>query len=264
MWTRHRISLGLLGLSCFLLLSMVNGVAALLAVPTLLALLVTGRLVQTHSPWLQTFGHALFICLALALALHWLPGFEGIRLIDSAVFSEGALPYTLQLNLDKPLIGLWLALACPWVLVVRHRGLPASLLLILPVTLLACLGSAWALDRIAWAPKWPEGAWLWLLNNLLLVSLTEELLFRGYLQGGLQRLSGRPTLALWASAALFGMAHLGGGWQWACLAGTAGLGYGLAYRQGGLLAAVLCHFGLNLVHFVAFSYPALRLPEPCL
>jgi membrane protease YdiL (CAAX protease family) len=62
---------------------------------------------------------------------------------------------------------------------------------------------------VAWAPKWPDQAWLWLLNNLLLVSLTEELLFRGYIQGGLQRLFRHEGLALLAAALLFGLAHLG-------------------------------------------------------
>jgi hypothetical protein len=32
-------------------------------------------------------------------------------------------------------------------------------------------------------------AWMWLLNNLLLVTLVEEALFRGYIQGGLSRCS---------------------------------------------------------------------------
>ena len=93
-------------------------------------------------------------------------------------------------------------------------------------------------------------------NNLLLVSLVEEALFRGYLQGGLQRLIGaNPALA--ASALLFGLAHVGGGWAWVALATLAGAGYGLAWRHGGLPAALLAHFGLNLGHFALFTYPQL-------
>src|SRR5690606_4848503 len=102
--------------------------------------------------------------------------------------------------------------ACPWILMMRPQGLPVSLALILPLTVATCLGGAWALGLVAWAPKWPEQAWIWLLNNLLLVSLTEELLFRGYIQGGLQRLFNNQALALVTAALLFGLAHLGGGW----------------------------------------------------
>jgi uncharacterized protein len=41
------------------------------------------------------------------------------------------------------------------------------------------------------------------------------------------------------------------------LASLAGIGYGVAYRYGGLLAAVAAHFGLNLVHLGRFTYPML-------
>jgi membrane protease YdiL (CAAX protease family) len=112
---------------------------------------------------------------------------------------------------------------------------------------------------VGWSPKWPEQAGIWAVNNLLLVSLTEELLFRGYIQGGLQRCFRRlpyhDAVAILLASALFGMAHVGAGWEWALLAGMAGLGYGLAYRLGGLPAAVLTHFGLNLLHFSLLTYP---------
>ncbi|MHC6224830.1 lysostaphin resistance A-like protein [Pseudomonas sp. X10] len=251
----HWIGLTLLGFGYALALAF--GTLTLLAVPSLLALLGAGVLVRRQAHWQKSLGHGLFILLAIALALHWLPGFNGAKVIDKAVLSEGALPFTLYLNLDKPLIGVWLLLACPWILMMRPQGLPVSLALILPLTVATCLGGAWALGLVAWAPKWPEQAWIWLLNNLLLVSLTEELLFRGYIQGGLQRLFNNQALALVTAALLFGLAHLGGGWQWFYLASLAGLGYGLAYRYGGLAAAVLCHFGLNLAHFAGFSYPML-------
>ncbi len=40
-------------------------------------------------------------------------------------------------------------------------------------------------------------------------------------------------------------------------ASIAGVAYGLAYRQGGLLASVSAHFGLNLLHILLFTYPLL-------
>jgi membrane protease YdiL (CAAX protease family) len=33
------------------------------------------------------------------------------------------------------------------------------------------------------------------------------------------------------------------------------VGFGLAYRVGGLRAAMLTHFGLNLTQFLLFTYP---------
>jgi len=67
--------------------------------------------------------------------------------------------------------------------------------------------------------------------------------------------SGAGAGSLAAGAAIFGAAHLAAGWQWALLAGLAGLGYGLAYRRGGLGAAMLAHFLLNSLQFFLFTYP---------
>ncbi|PNB75779.1 CPBP family intramembrane metalloprotease [Pseudomonas sp. GW456-E7] len=207
-------------------------------------------------------GHGLFIILALALATHWWPGFHNGQVIAPQRFTDDAVPFSMYLNLDKPLIGFWLLLVCPWIVSRRSLRLflPSSAIALTLSAVLA-LGGALLLGVIAWAPKWPDQAWLWLLNNLLLVTLVEEALFRGYIQGGLSRclknLRHGENLALLLASLIFGLAHAGAGWQWVLLASLAGIGYGLAYRFGGLTAAVATHFGLNLLHFSLFTYPML-------
>ncbi|KJZ44920.1 MULTISPECIES: CPBP family intramembrane glutamic endopeptidase [Pseudomonas] len=226
-------------------------------------LLVAGAAVrQREIPFVRYLGHGLFIVLALALATHWLPGFYNGRGINPQRFTDDAVSFAMHLNLDKPLIGFWLLLVCPWI--VGRRSLRLSLYataLALTLSAVLALGGALLLGVIAWAPKWPDQAWLWLLNNLLLVTLVEEALFRGYIQGGLSRyLKDRPYgehLALLLASLVFGLAHIGAGWQWVLLATLAGVGYGLAYRFGGLGAAIASHFGLNLLHFGLFTYPML-------
>lgn len=208
-------------------------------------------------------GHAVFIALAAALALHLLPGFHNPRVIGPLRYTPDALPFSMYLNLDKPLAGFWLMLALPWIRAEREpRAAVWSAAIVLPCTALACLLLAWALGLVAWAPKMPASAPLWLLNNLLLVAFTEEALFRGYIQGGLGRLLRRvphgEILALCAASLLFGAAHLAGGWQFALVAACAGAGYGVAYRLGGLAAAVFVHTGLNAAHFFLFTYPMLQ------
>ncbi|WP_283190367.1 CPBP family intramembrane metalloprotease [Pseudomonas sp. PMCC200344] len=205
-------------------------------------------------------GHALFIVLALALAMHWLPGFYNGRAIDPQRFTDDAVPFSMYLNLDKSLIGFWLLLVCPWI--VGRRSLRLSIYataMALSLSAVLALGGALLLGVISWAPKWPHQAWLWALNNLLLVTLVEEALFRGYIQGGLTRrfknLPYGENLALLLASLLFSLVHVGAGWQWVLLASLAGVGYGLAYRFGGLGAAIATHFGLNLLHFGLFTYP---------
>ncbi len=226
-------------------------------------LLVAGFAVrQQKIPIARFLGHGVFIILAVALAMHWLPGFYNGRGIDPHRITDDAAPFTMYLNQDKPLIGFWLLLVCPWI--VGRRSLRLSVYataLALPLSAVLALGGALLLGMISWAPKWPDQAGLWVLNNLLLVTLVEEALFRGYVQGGLSRhfkhLPYGENLALLLASLLFGVAHAGAGWQWVLLAGLAGVGYGLAYRFGGLGAAIATHFGLNLLHFALFTYPML-------
>lgn len=258
--------IGLFLFTCGYALALAYGRLAPAAACSFIALLGAGWLVRRPAQrWLTVLGHCLFVAVAAGLAVHALPGFHSALVIEAQRLTADAAPFSMYLNLDKPLIALWLLLACPWV--IRARGLrhgSASVALALPLTATVCLGGAWLLGMLAWAPKWPAAAWLWAINNLLLVSLAEEALFRGYLQGGLQRwfagISRGNTLALVLAAGLFGLAHLGAGWHWVLLGSLAGIGYGLAYRYGGLLAAVVTHFGVNLIHFSGFTYPQLAIP----
>ncbi|MDI9654439.1 CPBP family glutamic-type intramembrane protease, partial [Burkholderia cenocepacia] len=61
---------------------------------------------------------------------------------------------------------------------------------------------ALAFGMVGWAPKWPPSGWLWLANNLLLVTLAEEALFRGYVQGGLTRVLRAYSWGPWVALAL--------------------------------------------------------------
>lgn len=242
-------------------IALAYGQLGLPAAVTFGLLIMAGICVSHFRHWaIHLFGHALFIALAAGLASHWLPGFFNARVIAAVRFTQEAAPFSMFLNLDKPLIGFWIALACPWVfaaITLRRSLITTSLTL--PVTTFVCLMSAVALGIIGWTPKWPEQGMIWALNNLLLVTITEELLFRGYLQGGLARLMHRvphhQSLAIALASLAFGLAHLGAGWEWTLLAGLAGVGYGIAYRFGGLPTAVVTHFGLNLAHFTLFTYP---------
>ena len=230
-----------------------------LAWPALLALaaaLVRGR---GHSLG-SAAGHALFLVLAALLFLHLLPGFHNPQVIAPAPLSPDAVPFGMYLNLDKPLVAFWVVLAlAPPMAAAGVRATLSAAVLAWAAAVLACLGAALAMGVVEWAPKWPASGWIWLINNALLVTLAEEALFRGYVQ---QRLSdwwrghswGAWT-ALAVSAALFGLAHYAGGWQWMLLAGLAGAAYGAAYHYGGLGAAVLAHLGLNAAHFGLFTYP---------
>ncbi|AMG35543.1 CPBP family intramembrane glutamic endopeptidase [Achromobacter xylosoxidans] len=230
-----------------------------LAWPALLAL--AALMIQPGgAPALRAGGHALFVTLAVLLFLHWLPGFHNPLVIPRAALTPDAVPFGMYLNLDKPLVAFWVVLAAaPAMAGANPRATLTAALGACAAAVVACLGLALALGVVGWAPKWPDSGWLWLINNALLVTLAEEALFRGYVQQRLARCwRDRPwgaTAALLVAALLFGLAHYAGGWQWVLLAGVAGVAYGLAYRHGGLAAAVLAHLGLNAAHYGLFTYP---------
>ncbi|UEP52860.1 CPBP family intramembrane metalloprotease [Burkholderia ambifaria] len=227
-----------------------------------IALLVgTGVLLQRNLPFTgKVVCNVVFCVIAVGLFQHWLPGFDNLRVIHAARLTPDSAPYTMYLNFDKPLIAFWLVLAYPWVL--SEKPLSTHVIAAIAAcaaTSVVCFSIAWWAGLIAWAPKWPQFAWLWVLDNLLLVAFAEEAFFRGYVQAGATRLMrAQPNagwLALVAGAALFGLAHYQGGAWLVLLAGLSGIGYGLAARAGGLQSAVLAHFGVNLVQFGLLTYP---------
>lgn len=244
-------------------LALAYGQLAWTAAISVALLLLAGYAVrQREMPVGRVLGHVLFLVMAMALAMHWMPGFFNGRAIAAQRFTDDAARFAMYLNQDKPLIGFWLLLACPWIVGRRSFRLSVyATALGLGLSAVLALGGALLLGMIHWAPKWPEQVWIWALNNLLLVTLVEEALFRGYIQGGLSRrlkhLAQGGNLALILASLLFGLVHAGAGWQWVLLSGLAGIGYGFAYRFGGLGAAIATHFALNLLHFTLFTYPML-------
>lgn len=229
------------------------------AAPALLVLAATWVRPESRDA-ARVAGHVLFLLMAGALFLHLAPGFHNPLVIAPAPLTADAVAFGMYLNLDKPLVAFWvvLALAPPMAGADLRRTLLAAVLAC-GVAVLACLGIALAMGVVGWAPKWPDSGWIWLINNALLVTLAEEALFRGYVQQQLATRWRQHAWGAWAAlgvaAILFGLAHFAGGWQWMLLATIAGAAYGVAYRHGGLAAAVLAHLGLNAAHFGLFTYP---------
>ena len=226
---------------------------AALAAPALLAL--AALLVQPPAPTaLRLAGHMLFIAVAAALFLHLMPGFHNPLVIPRASLSPDAVPFSMYLNLDKPLVAFWIILALPPVMMGltraarcaprRPRGGGARV---------PDAGAGAGHGRLA--PKWPDNGWLWLVNNALLVTLAEEALFRGYIQERLGRRSARappmphcrarPRCSAWRT-----MPAAGNGCCWRAWRGRLRPG-----RHGGLAAAVLAHLALNTAHFGLYTYP---------
>ena len=136
-------------------LALSYGQLSLQVITALSLLIISGLAVlQTRTPYLRYAGHGLFVLLALALALHWLPGFHNGRAIAPERLTADAVPFSMYLNLDKPLIGFWLLLVCPWIATrFNWRASLGATLMGLALAAMGALGGALLLGMIAWAPK---------------------------------------------------------------------------------------------------------------
>jgi hypothetical protein len=209
---------------------------------------------------LAAFG---IIVLGVLLGMHALPGFHNWLVLDKVVLSSGAEPYTLYLNFDKTLVGVFILGFCNPRRLTRAEDWLQSLRKAAPVALILLLGvalSALALRYLTWQPKWTPLFWIWAANNLFFTCLSEEAFFRGFIQhelgSALRDVHYGSALAIAASAVLFGLAHFAGGMSYVLLAAVAGLGYALVYhRTRSIEMSMLTHFTLNAMHFLLFTYP---------
>lgn len=214
--------------------------------------------------WLRAVLLVLTGLAAFLFALHRIPGFHNAVLARGVQVSPGAPPFTLHANFDTAAAGIVLmgvfcqriASGADWRAMLA-RVWPAVL-----ATLVLVLGLGWACGYVRLDPKWTPITGAFLFVNLLFTCVTEEAFFRGFVLEQLAHLGARwrhgKAGAVLVSTLLFGLAHAAGGASLVLLATLAGFGYAAAYlRTGRIEGAILTHFALNAVHFLAFSYPAL-------
>lgn len=208
-------------------------------------------------------GIVVFI-LSLLLCFHKIPGFLNWQIASNIQLSHDAVPFPLYLNFDKTLIGLFIlgfgdlpliTTMADFITILKKTGK----ILIFGICLIILFSLA--IGYVKWEPKFNNLFLIWALNNLIFVCLSEEVLFRGFLQHHLEKLLRPyrygPSIALLTAALLFGLVHLGN-IIYTLIATFAGLFYGFIYQKTKKIeASVFAHFILNCVHYIGFTYPAL-------
>lgn len=213
---------------------------------------------------LKGFAIAALLALSGGILVHAFPGFANPKVLDGVRLSPDAAPYTKYLNLDKGLLGLFLlGLVAPARTSRASRVGPSALLWHVGVVAVVVTAATVALGFARVDPKLPDWWPVWLWSMVCLTALPEEAVFRHLVQGGLEAWLGGGArgraLAAGVSGVLFGLAHAGGGGAYVVLATLAGLGYGWIYAVSGSVgASILAHTGLNLLHLLCFTYPALE------
>lgn len=198
--------------------------------------------------------------LALAVGFHWF-GSSLKFTLDAMTFHKTDSPaYTPALDLGMAWVAVLLLILHHTRTKNRHiepvTSWQASTGIGLSMAVFALL-YAFAVGAINWEPSLiaPLSLMAWLVTQLVTVT-AEEAFFRGIIQRNLARRL-HPAIAILMTAALFGLAHAGGGIHWVIAAFVAGLGYGAAYQLSGmrLTAPIIAHLLLNMLHLALFSYP---------
>jgi membrane protease YdiL (CAAX protease family) len=261
----HAASWWVLPFAAALLLAQTRGVVDTRGLAAIFVLTTACR-IGAHAPdgALRGFALAVLLAMAAGLMLHAVPGFANPRVLDGVALSADSAPYTKFLNFDKGVLGLvLLGLYAPQR---TARRAPAGTIVAawwrFAVIAAAVMALTVLVGYARWDPKLPAWWPLWLASMIFLTALPEEALFRHLIQGSLHDWLGESSRARWtatlAAAALFGLAHVGGGWIYVALATVAGIGYGLVYAlTRSIGAAIAAHTALNLLHLLLFSYPAL-------
>ncbi len=211
-----------------------------------------------------------FLTIAIPMYfLHFLPGFNNLRLINGVQLSPDAIPFNLYLNSDKIIVGILLLLYGHKLNRTSKEWLD-SIRVILPAlcfVTVVLIGGSLALNYVHFDFKLPTELWIFIPVNLLFVCMAEEAFFRGFIQKELvtifNPIENNNLIKKWApiiiAAFLFGLAHYMGGLNYIILATMAGIGYGYVYHKSQRIeSSIILHFTINLIHFICFSYPALQ------
>ena len=219
---------------------------------------------KTLPCWIRFLSGSAFFLLGSGIWFHKIPGFWNLKLIDGVYLSPEALPYTMYLNFDKVSLGLMVLAGTPFLVQKKEWGrLFKETFLKAFFVIVSLAGLSYALGFVKLDIKVPECLWIWALTNLLFVCVAEEAFFRGFVQKNLfvlfENTRFRSFGAIVIAAFFFGLFHSYGGIQYMILSAIAGIGYGWIYQTTGRLeASILTHFSLNLMHFLCFTYPALK------
>lgn len=224
----------------------------------------TYSLKSSQKPFTRLLSAMVLFVLGLGLSLHWLPGFQNLRVLNNIQISPNGIPFSLYLNFDKTVVGLFIIGILHQRIMTRTqwKTLFTAIWLRALIVILVIAIVSFSFKFIGFDLKLPPSLPIWAVTNLLFVCLAEEGFYRGFIQKYLcvclQKMTYGHLIAIGISAILFGLSHFMGGTKYVILATMAGVGYGWIYwRTQRIEGSIITHFLLNLTHFLFFTYPAL-------
>lgn len=245
---------------------LIIGFLEVIAVIALIFLLASAMLAVSAKNKILGFGaYICVILIFLSLGLHVLPGFQNQLMVEQVSIKSLSQPFSMYINFDKGLAGLIVFL----VLIKRSATtlsnevfLKATLISL--ATIIFTLSAALVLDIVDINLDYLLGTSfliIFVVNQIMIVCLAEEVFFRGIIQERLYSVFRQDNayyraVPVGVTAIIFGVVHLAGGVHYMFVAMVAGLGYGLVYQVTRRVEfSIACHFLLNIIHLGVLSYP---------
>jgi membrane protease YdiL (CAAX protease family) len=202
----------------------------------------------------------IFIIISFFL-FHAVPGFKNDLVINQVAISPMSAPFSMYLNFDETIIAVILFINSNLYKREKYPDLKSNLITLKLLFLCAStlMLSGLLSGYIQFDIKFSNLLGIWLINNFFFVCFKQEVIFRGIVQNKLSMLFTHRYIIIILSSFLFGLRHYEGGIVYIVLSIIAGCFYGLAYEKTQrILCAMIVHFGLNFIHFIFFTYPAVN------
>jgi len=222
---------------------------------------VTHLYFQSDIPFKTIMAILLTIILAMTFifVLHLSPGFNNILVINKVRISKLSTPFSMNLNFDKIAAGIILFINSD--LYKKEKGPDVKSAIVTLWLLFLCSATIMIAGLLSGYVRYnfkiPDILLLWSINNLFFVCLSEEVIFRGFIQKKIGEFSSSGYFTIVLASLIFGLAHYKWGIAHIILASVAGCFYGFVYQKTERIwCSMLVHFGLNLIHIIFFTYPA--------
>lgn len=264
LWSKFKlldsIPLWLISLTVFFVLALIYKRASLFS---LVYTVVFGSTIYFFYQKNNLYLFFLVIALSVPLYFHFsILEFDNFKYLNNITLTSNSTPYSLYFNLDKTLIGIFIigfSFRCS-----KIDFLSFSKLFFINLLFMICIFTVLPtiIGYSKFEMKLPYFTPVWILVNLFSTCVAEEALFRRFIQHNINS-SLKGKIAVFASiliaSILFGLSHYKGGIVYIALASLAGVFYGYIYHKTKRIeSSILLHFIFNLIHFLFFSYPALK------
>lgn len=253
-----------ISLICGYLGGSINTEASLVVIVYFLACLLFFRC--DVSNWAKTVLWLIIFCLSTFMMQGIFLGFKDWKILINETISADAAPYTLNLDIAAAFTGLGLLLfgfkniSSKRVFIdALTKSAPAMILCLVIIML-----SALTVGIVQFEPKVPNFLLTWMLINLFVYSVSQEMVFRYFLLGSLL-----DILEGYRFAGLFGMLVCSAIYLTYLMPLT--LGYAVAafiasmffsfvfVKTRKIEMSIILHFLLNLMHILLFTYPMLKI-----